>query len=108
MKNDVKPVWEDPINIKGGCWSFKIVDSMAGELWEDLSVLLITDELLTNTVGLGLSIAIKKNNTCVIKIWNDDSNKNSIKHINKAILKKWGTDIIYIAHMAETNKIIDA
>jgi hypothetical protein len=103
MKNDVKPVWEDPINIKGGCWSFKIVDSMAGELWEDLSVLLITNELLTNTIGLGLSIAVKKNNTCVIKIWNDDSNKNSIKYINKNILKKWGTDIIYIAHMAENN-----
>jgi CDP-glucose 4,6-dehydratase len=27
--------------------------------------------------------------------------KNSIKNINKTILKKWGTDIIYIAHMAE-------
>jgi len=107
MKNDTKPVWEDPINMKGGCWSYKILDSMAAELWEDLSVLIVTNELVQGTVSLGLSITLKKNNTCVVKIWNDDSNKNSIKHINKNILKKWGTDIIYIAHMAE-NTSIDA
>ncbi len=101
MKNDTQPVWEDPINMKGGCWSFKIVDSMASELWEDLSVLIVSNELIQGTIALGLSITLKKNNTCVVKIWNDDSNKNSIKHINKNILKKWGTDIIYIAHMAE-------
>jgi hypothetical protein len=106
MKNDTKPVWEDPINMKGGCWSYKILDSMAAELWEDLSVLIVTNELVQNTTSLGLSITLKKNNTCVVKIWNDDSNKNSIKHINKNILKKWGTDIIYIAHMAENMETI--
>jgi hypothetical protein len=105
MKNDTQPVWEDPINMNGGCWSFKILDSMAADLWEDLSVLLVTNELVHDTICLGLSIAVKKNNTCVVKIWNDNSNKNSIKYINKNVLKKWGTDIIYIAHMAE--KIID-
>ena len=104
MKNDVKPVWEDPINMKGGCWSYKILDSMAAELWEDLSVLIVSNELVQGTTSLGLSITLKKNNTCVVKIWNDDSNKNSIKYINKNILKKWGTDIIYIAHMAENQQ----
>ena len=101
MKNDTQPVWEDPVNTNGGCWSFKIVDSMATELWEDLSVLIVSNELVQGTEALGLSITLKKNNTCVVKIWNDNSNKNSIKYINKSILKKWGTDIIYIAHMAE-------
>ncbi len=105
MKNDTKPLWEDPVNMKGGCWSYKILDSMAAELWEDLSVLIVTNELVQGTISLGLSITLKKNNTCVVKIWNDDSNKNSIKHINKNILKKWGTDIIYIAHMAENNSM---
>ena len=102
MKNNTQPIWEDPINTNGGCWSFKIVDSMAGDLWEDLSVLIVTNDLIYDTIALGLSITIKKNNTCVVKIWNDDSNKNSIKHINKNILKKWVTDIIYIAHIADT------
>ncbi len=108
MKNNTLPIWEDPINMNGGCWSYKIIDSMASELWEDLSVLIVTNELLIDTEALGLSIAMKKNNNCVIKIWNNNSNNNSIKHINKSILKKWGTDIIYIAHMAENNKTINA
>lgn len=101
MKNDIMPIWEDTKNMSGGCWSFKISDSMTDELWEDLSVLLVTNELVTGTNAVGLSIALKKNNTSVVKIWNDSSLNHSIKHINKDILKKWGTDIIYIAHMAE-------
>lgn len=103
MKNDVKPIWEDPNNINGGCWSFKIADNMAEELWEDLSVLLVTNELAENTEVVGLSISIKKNNTSIIKIWNKNSKEHSIKNINKNILKKWKTEIIYIAHTPDKN-----
>jgi hypothetical protein len=105
MKNNIMPIWEDPANINGGCWSFKVADCMADELWEDLSVLITTNELVEGCEVVGLSISVKKNNTSVVKIWNTDSNFHSIKHINKNILKKWKTDIIYIAHMPEKNKI---
>ena len=101
MKNDIMPIWEDLTNINGGCWSFKIDESMADELWEDLSVLLVTNELIEGCEAVGLSISVKKNNNCVIKIWNTNSMNHSIKHINKNILKKWKTDIIYIAHMPD-------
>jgi translation initiation factor 4E len=101
MKNNVKPIWEDKENKYGGCWSFKIFDNQVSEMWQDLSTLLVTDELLNNGECLGLSICLKKNNNCVIKIWNKNSKNNSIKNINKMILEKWGTDIIYIAHMPE-------
>ena len=107
MKNNIKPIWEDSYNINGGCWSFKVIDTIAHELWEDLSVLLVCNELLTCNEVVGLSISMKKNNTTVIKIWNTDSTNNSIKNINKDILKKWKTDILYIAHMPEKNKIIN-
>jgi hypothetical protein len=108
MKDNVKPIWEDTININGGCWSFKVADSMAHELWEDLSILLVTNEIMEdceNCEVVGLSISGKKNNTSVVKIWNTNSSYNSIKYINKNILKKWKTDIIYIAHMPEKNKL---
>lgn len=99
MKDDIQPIWEDEHNINGGCWSFKVDNTMAPELWEDLSVLFVNNLILNNDMECtGLSIAQKKNNFCVIKIWNTDSNMNSIKYINKNILEKWGTDIIYIAH----------
>jgi translation initiation factor 4E len=104
MKNDVNPMWEDESNVNGGCWSFKLLEHQTEELWEELSLLLVTNELLVNEYKddiIGLSICLKKNNFCVIKIWNSNSKNNSIKIINHNILKKWGTDIIYISHMPD-------
>lgn len=102
MKNDVKPIWEDDSNKNGGCWSFKIFENQANELWEDLSTLFVTDNLLKKSDEcVGLSICLKKNNYCVIKIWNTNSLNNSMKNINKDILKKWGTEIIYISHNSD-------
>lgn len=102
MKNDVKPIWEDDSNKNGGCWSFKIFENQANELWEELSTLFVTDNLLKNSDEcVGLSICLKKNNYCVIKIWNTNSLNNSMKNINKNILKKWGTELIYISHNSD-------
>ena len=130
MRDNVSPIWEDPQNINGGCWSFKVQEEQADELWEDLSVNLVCNTLLqtnkdiskhinvSNTLLqtnkdnnlhseslsdeiMGLSICLKKNNNTVIKVWNKNSKNNSLKLINESILKKWGTDIIYIAHMPD-------
>jgi len=98
MRDNIKPIWEDDDNKNGGCWSFKIFQNQANELWEDLSTLFVVNKLLENNECTGISICIKKNNYCVIKIWNNNSTNNSIKFINKDILKKWGTEIIYISH----------
>jgi hypothetical protein len=103
MKNNVTPIWEDQSNINGGCWSFKIQEEQAEDLWEDLSSHVVCEQLcptISNEI-VGLSICLKKNSNTVVKIWNKNSKNNSLKLINENILKKWGTDIIYIAHMPE-------
>ena len=103
MKENIPPIWEDSQNINGGCWSFKIHEDHADDLWEDLSIYLVTDILcptIANEIS-GISICLKKNNNCVIKIWNNNSKNNSLKLLHENILKKWGTDIIYIAHMSD-------
>ena len=102
MKEDINPIWEDPKNIHGGCWSFKIIEEQAYNLWEELSLYLLCNKLCPNICDelMGLSICLKKNNNVIIKIWNNNSNNNSLKLINEEILKKWGLDIIYIAHMS--------
>jgi len=119
MKNNIQPIWEDENNKNGGCWSFKVFNNNAEELWEELATLFITNNILVNkTVSVssdvrtfkmthssnkndeinGISITVKKNNYCVIKIWNKNNTQNSINNLNKIILAKWGTDIIYISH----------
>jgi hypothetical protein len=104
MQSGIAPIWEDPVNINGGCWSFKVNEDQTIELWEDLSVYLVCNQLCPTISDeiVGVSICLKKNNNAVIKIWNKKSKNNSLKLINENILKKWGTDIIYIAHMLDS------
>jgi|UniRef100_A0A6C0EHN8 translation initiation factor 4E len=101
MKDDITPIWEDQKNINGGCWSFKISEDQVDELWDDISIYLVCD-ILCPTISdeiVGISICLKKNSNCIVKIWNNNSKNNSLKLLNENILKKWGTDIIYIAHI---------
>lgn len=103
MADGVTPLWEDEQNINGGCWSFKISESRSEKLWTDLSVYLVCEKLINdnNDDLVGLSICLKKNNSSVIKIWNKNSKKNSLNLINNQIIKTYGTDIIYIAHICD-------
>lgn len=104
MKKGVTPIWEDENNKNGGCWSFKINESQAQELWDDLSKYLVIEKLSSVDKDIvGLSACLKKNNFSVIKIWNKNSSNNNIQLICKEIINKWGLDIIYIAHMPEIN-----
>ena len=100
MKNNIKPLWEDPQNIKGGCWSYKLNDFLIPEIWEFLSIYLVAEKLSKNSDNIcGISVCNKKNNNSVIKIWIKINKDKNIKLLNEDILKKIGTDIIYIAHM---------
>jgi hypothetical protein len=102
MKDGITPIWEDKENINGGCWSYKINDSKSGEIWENLSVYLVTENLCKKENEIqGISICLKKKNNSVIKIWNKNSKNNSLSLINDKILEKWGLNIIYIAHMPD-------
>jgi hypothetical protein len=72
MKKNIKPIWEDPNNCNGGCFSYKISTEIINEVWKKLLYRLIgntivEDETLINCIT-GISISPKKN-YCIIKIW---------------------------------------
>ena len=48
MKENIIPIWEDSENINGGCWSFKINEENTINLWTDLSVYLVCNQLLND------------------------------------------------------------
>ena len=79
-----------------------MTEEQAENLWNDLAAYLVCEQIINNPDEVtGLSVSLKKNNYSVIKIWNTDTKNNSLSLINKNIIKKWGTDIIYIVHMSE-------
>jgi len=72
MKDGVKPIWEDPKNRAGGCFSYKIPNKCVYEVWKDLSYVLVGESIssqlsfVTNVTGITIS---PKKNFCIIKIW---------------------------------------
>ena len=104
MRDNILPVWENPNNINGGCWSIKVLRDKINKTWEDISLYTVCEILcpeISSTI-IGVSICLKKNGYGIIKIWKTNSQYNSLKLINKTILNKYGSNIIYIAHINES------
>ena len=72
MREGIQPIWEDPKNRKGGCFSYKVNNKNVSESWKNLSYTLV-GECLTENKQLrpninGITISPKKN-FCIVKIW---------------------------------------
>ena len=72
MRDGITPMWEDPKNINGGCFSYKISNKNVFEVWRDLTYVLIGESLSANVTFVssvtGITISPKKN-FCIVKIW---------------------------------------
>tara|TARA_Y100000816_G_C26108450_1_gene590274 strand:- start:8088 stop:8612 length:525 start_codon:yes stop_codon:yes gene_type:complete len=72
MLEGIIPVWEDPRNRHGGCFSYKIVNKLVPQIWKDLMCMLVgrtisSNENFVNDIT-GITISPKKS-FCIIKIW---------------------------------------
>jgi translation initiation factor 4E len=83
MKGNIKPMWEDPANEKGGGFSFKVHNKNVETVWRKLFYRLLGNSLAVNpTISSqinGISLSPKKA-FCIIKIW-----MKSCQHINPNI-----------------------
>ena len=108
MRENVLPIWEDSANRNGGSWSIKLNDiSNVYNIWLKLAMLMVGENIIKdeklkqNKLVIGLSINLRNQNTCIIKIWNRDSSLCSIKLLNDDIIKEFGYNIIYKKNMIE-------
>ena len=76
MREGITPMWEDPRNRNGGCFSYKISNKFVPEVWKQLFYLIVGETLCTDTSLSkhlnGITVSPKKN-FCIIKIWLDVS-----------------------------------
>jgi len=82
MRKGIQPIWEDPKNRNGGCFSYKISNKTVPTCWKLLSYTLLGETLTSENISdivTGITISPKKN-FCIIKIWfsNCDNNDPSI------------------------------
>ena len=95
MKEKINPVWEDPSNKQGGCFSYKITQTIA-DCWRNTSFSMI-GKTLSKEKGFqdainGISISPKKN-FCILKVWMSscafqDASKITLLKPNGCIFKK--------------------
>lgn len=72
MKDGISPTWEDPMNRKGGFFSYKVMNKFVYNSWKDLTYL-ITGATISKNIEFqnsvtGITISPKKN-FCIVKIW---------------------------------------
>lgn len=96
-KKGVTPTWEDPNNINGGFWSFKVPKRISNELWKKLTAGFVGNTLTSDIDYMKsitcISISPKISN-CVMKILNNDFKLNKcnlftkeIDYLNKDIIR---------------------
>ncbi len=100
--NVIYPQWEDINNKDGGYWSFKIDKSAAQEVWFKLSCFTIGETICRDVMDSlqvnGISISPKKN-FCIIKIWNNDYNKNNIELLSDKLDFLDMNEVKYSSHV---------
>lgn len=72
MREGITPLWEDPKNRNGGCFSFKISNRNVFEVWKNVYYALVGGQLfksrdLERKIN-GITVSPKKN-FCILKIW---------------------------------------
>ena len=51
FKKTVKPVWEDPRNLKGGAWTFRVNKDKSTSFWEEIMLLAVGETLQDAVIG---------------------------------------------------------
>jgi hypothetical protein len=72
MRSGITPMWEDPKNRTGGCFSFKVLNKHVHAIWRSLFYSMCGETLCVdkkhNALINGITISPKKS-FCIIKIW---------------------------------------
>mmetsp|Transcript_2699 Transcript_2699/g.3715 ORF Transcript_2699/g.3715 Transcript_2699/m.3715 type:complete len:196 (+) Transcript_2699:94-681(+) len=89
MRENIKPMWEDPENEHGGAWVFDVKTDNAETAMLEASMATVGERILAEpkescSEVTGLSMTMQKSGSR-IKIWNRDKNKNDMKKLNMEI-----------------------
>ncbi|KAL9033137.1 MAG: hypothetical protein Q9214_007652 [Letrouitia sp. 1 TL-2023] len=97
FKHGVRPVWEDPRNVNGGSWTFRVPKANSEKFWEDVLVLASGEQFADvieqgdDLCGITLS---RRFNSDLITVWNRNADKaKTIDGILSVILQKISPEV---------------
>lgn len=104
MKEGITPIWEDPKNRNGGCFSYKVTNKHVYEVWKELTYVVVGGSVskldsFVNKVN-GITISPKKN-FCIIKLWMSDCTNQNPNIVTSDIKKLTVQGCIFKKHSPE-------
>lgn len=87
MKKGIAPMWEDPRNRQGGCFSYKVLNKNVPEVWKD-SMYAMTGETISANQPFMTSVtgftSSPKRDFCIFKLWTSNcANQNPMVVTNE-------------------------
>lgn len=107
MREGILPMWEDPSNRNGGCWSIKIDIKDSYVIFVQILMFLVCEIILIDENKnlseqiTGLSLCQKNNYNCILQIWAKDTKYNKINYLPREITDQFGYDLIFKKHTPE-------
>jgi hypothetical protein len=95
FKRGVKPIWEDPRNVSGGAWTFRVPKQLAEEFWKEVCMLAIGEQLQAAVVEegfrddiCGISLGVRFGSV-LVQVWNrDGGHEAGVQRVLEVI---WGS-----------------
>ncbi|CAI4226230.1 unnamed protein product [Auanema sp. JU1783] len=69
FKKNIKPVWEDRDNVKGGKWILRLKKGLSSRVWENLLLAMIGEQFLVGEEICGAVCSIR-NQEDIVSLWN--------------------------------------
>lgn len=69
FKKDIRPIWEDEVNRKGGKWIVRMKKGVADRYWEDLVLALIGDQFGDAGEDVCGAVLSMRNGEDILSIW---------------------------------------
>lgn len=95
----VRPIWEDPRNIHGGSWTFRVPKSLAPAFWQEVCLLAIGEKLQAAVEAgqegrqtfrddvCGVSLGVRFN-SCLVQVWNrDGGHEEGIRRVLETVVE---------------------
>lgn len=105
MREHIQPIWEDPCNANGGCFSIKVMKPEVPNAWRSLMMMLTGETMMKpdhrskhwdNVCGISVS---PKRNYCILRVWissRDMKNQNLYNFVQPAY-----TSIMFKEHTTQ-------
>ena len=88
FKKDIRPIWEDDVNRKGGKWVVRMKKGVADRYWEDLLLALIGDQFSEAGDDVCGAVLSMRNGEDILSIWTrtDGGRVLKVREIMKHVL----------------------